>query len=308
MLKSFWNKRPHLCGSIVIFMLLSAILGVVAHGQTPTTSITTIKVDLASFVASQYVHKYYPEFQWHAVDYMALHDINGSVKAYAFIFAKVSSDINSSEDLQLHIQKKFAMLWQAKAGQGNAKPDSDSAEQARARVIEAEEALYNYRNLGTVITGATSDSELILNCFRGLPQFWVNAETTDEAATLQRFGKALQIVRIIMITPMDFRLVATKVSETSPLLRDLQSSEKTIFPDTAYVLESRVDKVRVFSDVKKERQAMAVRKQQRLRAFEPAERAEHEKALEDRARAMADKWRYYREMLSNNKKAREVAN
>ena len=308
MFKSFWNHRLQLRRStILIFILFFVILAGVAHGQIPITATTTIKIDLACFVANQYAHRCYPEFQWRIVDHMTLHDIKGFVNAYAFIFTKADSNINSPEDLLLHIQEKSAILWQTKEEQANTKPGSDSAEQARVQVIEAEEALYNFRNFATIITGGTSDSKLILNSFRGLPEFWVNAEALNQVRLLQQFGKARRISQILMISPMDFRLVVIESDGVKPLSTDMRSSQKAIFSDTAKILSSRADKLWSLVEVRKERHTIEARKQQRFNTLELSERAWHEKALQDRAKAMADKWQKYREMQAIQKTREEVA-
>lgn len=293
--------------SVVMLTLCLVLVAVppVALGQSQTSEPVTIDVGLAQFVADQHVHKYYSGFDWRSVDHMTLHDINGSVQAYAFVFAEIGSDINSPEDLRLHIQEKFAILGQAKEEQANAEPDTDSAEQARVRVIEAEEVLYNFRTFATIITGATSDSKLVLNFFRGLPEFWVNAETPNET-TLEQLGKSQRITHIVMITPMDFRLVVTESGGAKPLSTTMRSSQRTTFSDTAQILSSRADTVRSFVAVKKERQAIAARKQQRFNTLEPAERARYEKALQYRAKAMADKWQQYRKMQINIQENNEV--
>jgi|GEM_PF-1302508 len=292
---------------IPVFIILFLMLVGAAHGQNPATATTTINVDLASFVANQYVHKYYPGFQWLNVDHMTLHDINGYVQAYAFVFAVSGSDFHSSDDLRRHIQEKSAILVQAKEEQASADQEAESVKQARVRVIDAEEALYNFRTFATIITGATSDNKLILRHFRGIPEFWVSAETPNESTTLEQSGTSQQVTHIVMITPMDFRLVVTESGGAKPLSTTMRSSQRTTFSNTAQILGTRASKVRSVAEMRKKRQAIVNRKQQRFNTLEPAERARYEKALQDRAKAMADKWQLYREMQTSYQKGKEVA-
>ena len=124
----------------VLMLTLCLVLFVVppvALVQSQTSEPVTIDFGLAQFVADQYVHKYYSEFDWRAVDHITLHDINGSIQAYAFVFAVADSDFHSSDDLRRYIQEKSAILTKAKEEQANEEPYTDSAEQARAQVIEA---------------------------------------------------------------------------------------------------------------------------------------------------------------------------
>ena len=299
------NKLLLKCaGSILILFLLIIVQS--AHSQSPSIGTETIEVDLAWFVAEQQVYRYYPEFEWHALDHMTIHDIDGAVKAYAFVFAEAGSDILTAAELREHIQEKSAVLDQAKE-QANAEHDSDSAEQARARIIEAEEALYSFQNLATIITGATSDSKLILRHFRGIPEFWVNAEAPNEASDLEQIGKSQRISHIVMITPMDFRIVFTESGGAQPLSTDMRSSQGTTFSDTAQVFGARAGKVRSIVEMREGRQAIEARKQQRLNALEPPKRARYEKALQDRAKAMADKWQQYRGLWQKARDEGEAA-
>jgi len=295
--------------SVVMLTLCLVLVAVppVALGQSQISEQVTIDVDLAQFVADQLVHKHYSEFDWRIVDHMTLHDINGYVQAYAFVFAETGSDINSPEDLRLHIQEKSAILGQAKKEQASAEPDTDSAVQARVQVIEAEELLYNFRTFATIITGATSDNKLILRHFRGIPEFWVSAEVPNKTTTLEQLGKSQRITHIVMITPMDFRLVVTESGGPKPLSSDIRSFQRTTFSDTAQILATRVGRVRSIAEMRKERLAIAIRKQQRLNTLEPAERARYEKALRDRANAMAEEWQKYREIQTNIQENKEVA-
>ena len=283
--------------TILIFILVFVTLGVVAYGQTPTAATTTIEINLACFVANQYVHKYYPEFQWRAVDHVVLHDIDGAVRAYAFIFAKPDTAFRSPADLQRHILEKSASLREAQEKAANAPPETQIAGVTPDSVVKAEEALYNFSNLATVITGATRDSKLILRHFRGIPEFWVNAEMLDPPTSLRLYGKELQVFRIIMITPMDFRLAASE--GTVQVTPGLRTVAKAALSDSAQCIKVSAKKVESIATVRKERQAIKDRKQRRFNTLEPTERARYEQALQDRAKAMADKWQQYREMQIN---------
>ena len=272
------------------------ILGHSAYGQSPTTVTATIEVDLARFTANQHVNKYYPEFEWRNVDHMVLHDIDGTVKAYTFVFAESHNEFRSSEDLQRHIQEKAAQLREAQEKVANAAPEAQAEGQTNASVVEAEENLYNFNNLATVITGATNDSKLILRHFRGLPSFWADAEMLDADTSVRLYGKSLQVSRVIMITPMDFRLIAFEGNKRAETASDVRNAEKATIPDSAYVLSAHGKKPEKMSVVRKARQSIETRKQQRLKTLEPAERARYEKAQQDRAKALANEWRQYREL------------
>lgn len=288
---------------ILTLLLVLCSVPPVVLGQSSHTDTSVIEIDVAQFVADEYVHKYYPEFHWINVDHVVIHDIEGSVAAYAFIFSKASSSLRSASDLRNHIIEKTTELKQTRVivNEGDVLDD-----QEKKRVISIEEELYNFNNLASIITGATSDSKLILRHFRGLPEFWVESQSLDEDSSSKRFGKALRVFRVIMITPMDFRIVAIEGAATVPATSELRSPAKVLMPDSAYCLHLRKNKAEKISKVRKEREAIANRKQKRLSTLEPAERAQYEKTLQERARAMANRWQKYREMQAIQRTLEEV--
>ena len=283
------------------------ILGHSAHGQSPTAGTATVEVDLARFVAGQYVHRYYPEFEWRNLDHMVLYDIDGAVRAYAMVFAKADSPFHSSADLQRHIREKSVQLLQAKEKAATSNSEAQAEGETAASVVETEEELYNFDNLATVITGATSDSKLILRHFRGLPRFWVNAETLDADTSVGLYGSPLKVSHVIMITPMDFRLSASEGTKDALTASDVHKAEKATIPESAQILNVTAKSAEKMSAVRKARRSMEARKQQRLNTLEPAKRAKYEKALRNRAKFLADRWQKYREMRAIQKTREGVA-
>lgn len=289
--------------TLTLFLVLLTVWSS-ALGQSTAISTSVIKVDVARLVADEYVHKYYPEFRWINVDHIVVHDIEGSVAAYAFIFSKSTTSLRSASDLRNHIIEKSTELKQIRAmvNEGN-----DNDDQENKRVILIEKELYSFNDIATIITGATSDSKLILNFFRGFPEFWVQLQSLDEVSSSKRFGKALQVSHVIMITPMDFRIVTIEGAAAVQSMGALRSPAKAPIPDSAYCLHLRKNKAEEISNVRKERQAIANRKQRRLNTLEPAKRAKYGKALRDRAKFLADRWQKYREMRAIQKTREGVA-
>ncbi len=267
---------------------------------------TSIKVSLAQYVASRQVHRNNPPFDWQVVDHMVLHDIDGRVRAYAFLFAKVDTAFQSTEDIQRHILEKSALLREAQEEASNAPPGTQVAGVTPDSVVKAEEALYNFNGLATVITGATSDSKLILRHFRGIPEFWVNAETLTPAVSTRLYGKTLQVSRVIMITPMDFRLAASEGAERALTKADFRKAQKATIPDSAQCIKVSAKKVESIATVRKERQTIKDRKQRRFNTLEPDERARYEKALKDRAKMLAGEWQQKHESWQKSKNEEEI--
>jgi hypothetical protein len=273
---------------------LLALLGCGALGQSQPMQPSMIDIKLAQFVASQQVQRNNPPFEWRSVDHIVLHGTEGDVRGYAFVFAKAEIKLRSPADLQRHIQEKSDRLHEAQEEAAKAKPGAQAVGETPTAVVEAEENLYNFNDLATVITGATSDSSLILRHFRGLPEFWVEAETLDSPASARLYGKSLQVSRVIMITPMDFRLAASEGAERALTKADLRSAQKATIPDSSQVLKIHGRRLEKMSSVRKARQDVEARKQQRLSTLKPADQQKYEQALQDRAKALAGEWDQHR--------------
>lgn len=276
----------------ITFLLVFFIFwGINAHGQSPTIGTTTIEVDLAKFVASQHVQRNNQPFEWRNVDHMVLYDVEGSVRGYAFVFAKAETNFRSPTDLQRHIQEKYDRLLEAREQAAIAKPKAQADGQTPPTVVNAEENLYNFKDLATVITGATSDSPLILRHFRGLPEFWVEAETLGSPASARLYGKPLQVSRVIMITPMDFRLTVSEGAERAIASGDLRNTQRGAIPNTVQVLKVHGKKLERMSTVRKAHQDVEARKKQRFNALKPADQEKYQQALQDRSKTLAAEWK-----------------
>ncbi len=282
---------------IFISFILSTLLlvfffaSIDSYSQSQTTPSTVIELDLAQFVASEQVHCNNPPFKWHAIDHMVLHDIDGEVCAFAFLFAKSDSAFKTQEDLRRHILEKSTLLNHAQEENAEANPDSRIEGVTPDSLVEAEGALYAFSDLATVITGAVSDSPLIQRHFRGIPEFWIQAETLDASTTKRLYGTALaRVSSVIMITPMDFRLAASEDSQPGNKSAALQTFGKSTLPPTAHIINMNSKKTQTLGSVKAEWQAIEDQKRLRFNTLEPAKRAQYEKALKDRAVALADEW------------------
>lgn len=288
-----WRKRSILHGSLIsVLVILFMTFGNfrIVHAKNPTTNSTMINMDLARFVAKQHVQKFYPGFQWSSIDHMVVHDINGSVVAYAFIFSK--SSLWSINDLQIHVIEKYKKLNQI---EDKINDGSTSIDQNQLNKSQIEEELYSYNDIATVITGATSNSKLILRHFRGLPDFWVEAQSIDETYSLKTYGKALQVFRIVMITPMDYRLVASEGIKATASTVDFKTAKNVSLPDSAQIIKVNTKKVETIQTVRIKRQEFEKRKKLKIDTLEPDKRERYEQAMRNRSNAIADRWDRYRE-------------
>ncbi len=271
-------------------MLISLLAGLEfgVSAQIQTNSFASIDIELARFVASQHVHRNYQPLKWQSLDCIVLHDTEGAINGYAFVFASAGADFRSAADLQGHVREKTAQLLAAKEKAATTTPELQANGPTPATVVDAEKDLYSFNDLATVITGATTDSPLVLRHFRGLPEFWVEAETSGSVAPMRPDEKTIQVSHVIMVTPMDFRLVAAGEDKAA-----LRKPQRAIIPDSARVFKVHSQIAEPMSQVKQAAQQTEARKQRRLNSLKPADRQKYERALKDREKALAAEWQRY---------------
>lgn len=250
---------------LALILFLSTALGAFAQGAL-------IDLDLARFAATNHVHLRNPPFEWLSVDHMVLHDVDGTVSAYAFVFAKHGSSLRSPALLKQHLQD-------AAAGKSDGQRRSDT--------------LTN--ELATVITGAVDGSPVILRHFRGISDFWVEAATLDPADTVRRYGKALEVSHVVLVTPLDFRVIAAPEGEFSDG-SGFRRARRAEPPPTAQCIDPTDKTVTSLAVLRTQHTAREARQKKRLDTLSPERRAQHEEALRTRAAALAAEWEVQRQL------------
>jgi hypothetical protein len=270
-------------------------LSLSAFAQNVTTNVRLIEIDLARYVANQHVHANNQPYQWRYVDHTVLHDIDGNPNAYAFIFAKAESRFNAPADLQ---QRIAGVTGRALAKQGEqAQPNADED----ATVEEGGNDPFAFDNLATVITGATADSPLILRHFRGAPEFWVEAAKMEMPAFPGQRGQRKTARHVIMVTPMDFRLVIADSGvnvASAPDARIATKATLSVSDETISVHSKRTERV---SALRQQRAQREERERERRATMKPEDRQRYEEALEERAATLAAEWEQKRTLFTGSR-------
>jgi hypothetical protein len=233
-------------------------------------------VELARFVASQHVHANNQPYQWHALDHMVLYDVDGNPSGYAFVFAKAESGFKVAADLQRHIEA-------SSSGKATNQPGQTQSS------VNADDDLFAFDDLATVITGATTDSPLILRHFRGAPEFWIEAAKMDIPAVAKQQASRKEATYVIMVTPMDFRLIRTEAQATPAAEPGKQAAAVPLAAsaETLAVQSKKAERVSALRQQKQERDA---RSRQRFDSMRTDQKKRHENALRQRVEALRSQW------------------
>ncbi|MBX3733143.1 MAG: hypothetical protein KF791_11180 [Verrucomicrobiae bacterium] len=283
---------------ILLFSLLlvDSWFGINAQAQTNAPAI--IEVKLARFVASQHVHANNQPYQWQALDRMVLYDVDGNPNAYAFVFAKSGSRFNTPAALQQHIADVTSRIVAQQAKGTAAAP---TANDGGGEAGDAENDLFAFDDLATVITSATADSPLILRHFRGAPEFWVEAARMEASTTPGQRGQRKTARHVVMVTPMDFRLVTADSGVGVASAPDARIASKAMLSDPDEVVSVHSKRTERISALRQQRAQREQRERERRAAMKPEDRQRYEDALAERAAFLAAEWEKKRSDLAGNK-------
>ena len=266
-----------------------------AFGQSPTAPHNIIEVELARHVATEHVHANNQPYQWRHLNHMVLHDIDGNPNAYAFIFAKSESRFKEPADLKQHIASATAraLAKQEEPAQPNVNED--------ATVENDDNDPFAFDNLATVITGATADSPLILRHFRGAPEFWVEAARMEASASSGKGGLGKRVKHVVMITPMDFRLVTTDGGDGVVSKPEAKIATKATLADAEEVVSVHSKRTERISALRQQRAKREDRERGRRATMNPEDRRRYQDALAERAAFLVAGWEEKRSELIGNK-------
>lgn len=260
---------------LLLFPLLIG-LPVSARGQIQTNTPATVEIELAQYVASLHVHANNQPYQWHALDHMVLYDIDGNPNAHAFVFAKADSRFKVSADLRRHVEA---------GASGSA---TNQLRQTQSSV-SADNDLFAFDDLATVITGASTDSPLILRHFRGAPEFWIEAAKMEATGVAKQQAGRKAAPVVIMVTPMDFRLVSAEAQAT-PAAEPGKQAAAVPLAASAETIAMQSKKVERISALRQQKQERDNRSRQRFDSMSADQRKRHENALRQRSEALRSQW------------------
>jgi len=253
--------------AIITLTFLHLCTGV-THAQDADSSALQVPVALAQHIAAEHVQANNRPFQWRAVDHMVLYDLTGHPNGYAFIFSKADSRFNGPIALRQHIIDRA----------------TSSASQGEQAVSSSDNDLFAFQDLATVITGATTDSPLILRHFRGAPEFWVEAIKQDTS----RQGGTEGMTRVVMVTPMDFRLVTTSGIATAAATSGQAEVIRLAASDQTITIRS--EKSENISELRQQAQDREARDRQRVQSMTPEEKQREEAAQNEREAFLRAQW------------------
>lgn len=244
-------------GAWILIGLLAALCpaGSWAQGAPPEV----MPLELARYIALEHVHANNQPFAWEQAAHRVLVDIEGQPTAHAFLFAKTGGVLSGADSLADHVA---------------AKADADPDE------------LYAFNDVATVITGTTDDSALILRHFRGIPEFWVEAIRQDAA----RGAGSRESTQVIMVTPMDFRLVAVEAGPGVKAMAPAGRPAPVALAKQATTLETHSGKKEKISALRQQAMKREADDQKWLAAADPELRDGMRAAAEEAAADRRSRW------------------
>jgi len=282
----WWKRRARnfrLLRRLTLLLVLLFPFSGLAQGIA--TNVALIPVGLAQHVASEHVHANNQPFLWQSLDSMILYDIDGNPNGYAFIFAKAQSRFNGPVALRQHVTDHAAAT-------ANQEPNGQSP---------SDNDLFAFDELATVITGATSESPLILRHFRGTPEFWIEAVKLDAS---RRVG-AKESTRAVMVTPMDFRFVSMEgkaATETVGASEQVAAISLAASAETIAVHSRKVERI---SALRQRAQDREIRARKRIESMTPEQRQRHEAAQQERKDFLRSQWDSKRKEWENARRLAE---
>lgn len=270
---------------ILLFIALIFGLPWTATGQTAPTNTTIVAVELARYVATEHVHANNQPYQWKYLDHLVLYDVDGNPSGYSFIFSKAESSINSSEDLRQHILTAMAR---------KAQPSVEANTAADPQIDP-----FAFDDIATVITGATAYSPLIQRHFRGAPDFLVEAVVMEAGGSGgQRAKKTAS--QVIMMTPRDFRLVASDMGDSVITSRNARIAGRMPPPEDQETISVHSQKTERIAALRQQKNERETRERGRLATWKPEDQRKHEEALRERANTLQGQWDSKREAMQRH--------
>jgi len=279
-------KELHLPRWLACLVALFLNLPWTATAQPPATNAAMIELDLAQYVATGHVHANNQPYQWHSLDHMVLYGIDGNPNAYAFVFSKDESRFKGPADLRQHIDNRAAAALAKQGQEAQSSGDND---------------LFAFDDLATVITGATAESPLILRHFRGAPEFWIEAVKLDAS---RRAGTSVA-TQVVMVTPMDFRLVSTEAKAATKVAEASDQAESMPLAASAETIAVHSKKAVRISALRQRTQERQARARKRLESMTPAQKNRHEAALQERRDFLHSQWDSKRAEWENQRSGEE---
>jgi len=163
---------------ILIFLIL-VLVGCLNENNEIKSK--TINLELAEFVAKDYLPKYYPG-DYEVLDHIDMYDLEGKLAAYAFIFKKSGFKLDSLEEMKLLVEE-----------------------------TESVPEKYFTEETATVVVSAINTESPLMRCYRGLPQIFV-AESDIENFIKEEYSEYNK-ERIIFLNPLDIAYEVSKPND-----------------------------------------------------------------------------------------------
>ncbi len=270
--------------ALTLMMATSAAIPQVTDEQGVSD---TVDVDVAQAVAAEHLPKYFPG-EWLYLNHYVFYGLDGAPAAYAFVFKKPGTDMKTASELEEHVSLASEARYLVGKQLSDLAENTPEHTELRQQQSSLRRSLYMFDKLATMVTGATTTSELVIRCYRGLPPIVAEEYELQTQFVAQKLGGNLELGRIVFVSSSDIRYEVTAAGEAKAAAEGQKPMS-----DDAYSLSV---KGQTFKRIREERERLKRRKERRdgeMAEWDESDRKDYEKAVEQRNRKTHEKWSEY---------------
>jgi len=300
------NPNCFLIAGIIAFLFLTCLPSALAVEQAPDanssnkniTKPNTLDPNLAAFAAADYLPAFYPG-NWEFFNHLVCYDLDGQPAAYVIIFRDPNSTIKTWEEVTAQLRKASDELDELdrqiriiQASQETPQEDKDKLIKERtAQRTSTLRKSYLSGDFAIVVTGATDQSELLIRCYRGLPEIIVKQPDMQKELNKKYPNTEFEFGQIIYLSSSDI------CYEVKPK----KTAQQNFKLEESYVIYPKEKTLISIKELKEKLQIVTAEKEKQLANLSSEARNMLEEAEIKGKLDNAAKWAEYKAIYLNEK-------
>jgi len=211
-----------------------------------------VDANVAVVAAEDYLPYYYSG-DWQYFEYFICYDINGLPASYAIVFRDPNSNITDINQLNTSLdqlrQKREDVRGRLNARLASLPPEDANSDDIVRNIRKEESKLirsqYFTNIFATVMTSAVETEPVIIRCYRGLPDFFINKADLQERVDTNFPDQKLKLQRLIYFSPVDIRYEVSKPEKETKEMQAEIKRHKAVrqhISEEAYVVGAKGEK------------------------------------------------------------------
>jgi len=207
---------------IFILLFTLALLSVGSLQSQGASNDNVIDIEVAITAASKYLPQFYKE-EWIYYTHFTYFDLDNRPSAYAIVFKKMDSEVESLEEMKKAIEKNYLEIKIINAHidtiQNNpkisGKEKNGAIMELYKKIISIKDSIQGIDRFATVLTGAVDTSPVVLKCHKGMPEAFYKELDTREILSKEFPGKQFNISKVYYLGLFDI-FYEFSVTDESP--------------------------------------------------------------------------------------------